>query len=172
MLQIFESRVWELRLFLSFVHTDFITNKLKKIKSKCTKCERKRFLVTPGSPSCVPWPTAQIKDNRKKRRLAKRTHDRETLKTHHQRREQERFPGTINHRLVDCQVINHMFLEIAFLGSKILSPLGGWWVSSGVAVTAVFVILVSYVARAKNPPKGTPDMSYTPFLAPSSHPVL
>ena len=45
---------------------------------------------------------------------------------HHQRREQERFPGTINHRLVDCQVINHMFLEIAFLGSKILSPLGGW----------------------------------------------
>ena len=38
-----------------------------------------------------------------------------------------------------------MFLEIAFLGSKILSPLGGWWVSSGVAVTAVFVILVSYV---------------------------
>ena len=52
-------------------------------------------------------------------------------RTHHQRREQERFPGTINHRLVDCQVINHMFLEIAFLGSKILSPLGGWWVSSG-----------------------------------------
>ena len=48
----------------------------------------------------------------------------------HQRREQERFPGTINHRLVDCQVINHMFLEIAFLGSKILSPLGGWWVTA------------------------------------------
>ena len=46
--------------------------------------------------------------------------------------EQERFPGTINHRLVDCQVINHMFLE-TFLGSKILSPLGGWWVSTALA---------------------------------------
>ena len=38
-------------------------------------------------------------------------------------REQERFPGTINHRLVDqdCQVINHMSLETKrSCGSKIL----------------------------------------------------